>query len=76
VETLQKLIQENPGNTGFKKKLAASYLNQKAWGKALQTTDEILKTNAKDNETRILKAQILLAQNKSVEAVKELQTKA
>jgi len=73
-EVIQSLIREKQSDTALKKRLALSYLNQKAYDKAAQVADEVLKGDASDNEARILKAQIFTAQNKTAEAVKELQT--
>jgi tetratricopeptide (TPR) repeat protein len=61
----------DPLKTLPKKGLANLYIRRKAYDKAWALADELVKAN--DPEGRILKGQLLIAQNKPAEAIKELQ---
>ena len=73
VAVLQELVQKNPGNAGHKKRLALAYLNQKAYDKSMKQVEEVLKADSKDNEAKVIKARILMAQNRAGDAAVELQ---
>ena len=68
-ELLQSLALEQTGNIQIRKQLAALYLQQKSWDKGLQIVGEILKANAMDSETQILKSRLLSGLGKTNAAI-------
>ena len=78
VSTLEDFIKANPANidAGMRltKRLINLYVNQNGTDKALRLINETLKANPKETEIRLMKADIMMAQNKSAESVREIQT--
>lgn len=71
IEAIERLLTVDPSNVGIKKTLIQYYILSKRYDDALNLCSEIIEIMPSDIEIRQYKSQILLEQNKWVEAANE-----
>ena len=74
LETFDKSLKDSPYHIETLNGLAVVYKNEKEYSKALEYCNTALKYAPTDNRTKILKADILLSENKNEEAYIILRT--
>lgn len=73
VATLEDFIKANPADIAARVQLARMFMGRKDYDKAFTVAGEALKTNNKDIDALMIRGQILMMQNKALEAIRTLQ---
>ena len=73
IATLNGIVQETPEYARARYRLGEIHLDRKEYAKVTEQTDELLKLNDDDAEAFMLRARVKMQENKSDEAIKDLE---
>ena len=73
IQALEKMVEDNPKSIVFKRRLASVYFDQRAFDKAEELADVLIKNDAEDATAHSIKGRISLSRDRGADAASHFQ---